>query len=61
MKVGDLVKISRNDNYWWSNKVGIIDRINEPGSFRVYRVHVPCKGYARFRDPDFVEVISETR
>ena len=62
IKIGDLVKLPYNPTYWWSDQVGIIDLIEPEGSpFVEYRVFVPPDKYARFSDPDFVELISESR
>ena len=63
MKVGDLVKMPRHRMYWWSNQVGMVDRIKpiHSGTYMEYRVFVPGKGFAKFGDPDFVEVLSESR
>ena len=64
IKVGDLVKMppSPNQAYWWGDQVGIIDIVEPEGSSYVtYRVFVPGKGFARFSQVDFVEVISESR
>ena len=62
IKVGDLVKMPHSPVYWWGDQVGIIDIVEPEGSSYVtYRVFVPGKGFARFSQPDFVEVISEGR
>ena len=62
MKIGDLVRMPPNLAYWWGGQVGIIDIVEPEGSSYVqYRVYVPGKGYARFGDVTFVEVISESR
>ena len=60
MKVGDLVKMPKATAYWWSEQIGIVDRC-ETESYVEYRVFVPGKGYARFGDPEWVELISESR
>jgi len=62
VKVGDLVKMPKSPSYWWGNQLGIIDFVEPEGSSNVrYRVYVPGKGFARFNDVTFVEVISESR
>ena len=64
IKVGDLVKMpsSPNQGYWWGDQVGIIDIVEPYYSANVkYRVFIPGKGSARFSQPDFVEVLSESR
>ena len=62
MKLGDLVKMPSHYRYWWADEVGIIDLIEPEDSSNVkYRVIVPGKGFARFDDPSWVEVISESR
>tara|TARA_B100000287_G_scaffold156227_1_gene147376 strand:- start:3363 stop:3551 length:189 start_codon:yes stop_codon:yes gene_type:complete len=62
VKVGDLVKMPSYYRYWWADETGIIDLIEPDDSSAVkYRVYVPGKGYARFNDLDWVEVISESR
>ncbi len=62
IKVGDLVKMPHSPVYWWGDQVGIIDIVEPEGSSYVtYRVFVPGKGFARFSQTDFVEVISEGR
>jgi hypothetical protein len=63
MRVGDLVRFPHSDQgYWWSEKVAVIDLIEPYGDPNVrYRAVIPGVGYARFSDPDFVEVISESR
>ena len=64
IKVGDLVKMpsSPNQAYWWGDQVGVIDIVEPEGSgYVTYRVFVPGHGFARFSQPDFVEVISEGR
>ena len=62
IKVGDLVKMPSSHAYWWGGQVGIIDIVEpEESSHVTYRVFVPGKGFARFSQPDFVEVISESR
>ena len=64
IKVGDLVKMpsSPNQGYWWGDQVGIIDNVEPEDSGQVkYRVFIPGKGSARFSQPDFVEIISESR
>ncbi len=62
IKVGDLVKMPHNPVYWWGDQVGVIDIVEPEGSTYVtYRVFVPGKGFARFGDVNFVEVISESR
>lgn len=57
MKVGDLVKISRNDSYWWGGQIGIVDLIED---FQ-YRVWIADKGHTTFTDHGFVKVINESR
>ncbi len=60
IKVGDLVKLPPSPAYWWGDQIGIIDIVEPEGSSYVaYRVFVPGKGFARFGDVNFVEVISE--
>lgn len=62
IKVGDLVKMPSSHAYWWGDQVGIIDIVEpEESSYVTYRVFVPGKGFARFSQVDFVEVISEGR
>ena len=62
IKVGDLVKMPPNLTYWWGGQVGIIDIVEpEESPYVTYRVFVPGKGFARFGDVNFVEVISESR
>ena len=62
IKVGDLVKMPPSPIYWWGDQVGVIDIVEPEGSSYVtYRVFVPGKGFARFGDVGFVEVISEIR
>ena len=62
IKVGDLVKMPPNPVYWWGDQIGVIDIVEPEGSSYVtYRVFVPGKGFARFGDVNFVEVISESR
>ena len=62
IKVGDLVRMPSSPVYWWGGQVGIIDIVEPKGSSYVtYRVFVPGKGFARFSQTDFVEVISESR
>ena len=53
MKVGDLVKISRNDSYWWGNQTGMLVEINDLD----YTVWVPGKGHTSFTCRQFVKVI----
>ena len=53
MKIGDLVKISRNDSYWWSNQIGILVAICD----HEYTVCVPGKGHTSFTCHQFVKVI----
>ena len=62
MKVGDLVKLPPSPVYWWGDQVGVIDIVEPEGSSYVtYRVFVPGKGFARFSQTAFVEIISEGR
>ena len=62
VKVGDLVKFPKSKAYWWSDKVGIIDRKESVDGHPVeYRVLVPPNRYVRFNDSGFVELISESR
>ena len=62
IKIGDLVRLPPNPVYWWGDQIGIIDIVEPEGSSYVqYRVFVPGKGFARFGDVNFVEVISESR
>jgi len=62
MKIGDLVRLPHAEVYWWSDKTGIIDLIESKGNYpKEYRVFVPPNKYARFNDPAFVELISESR
>ena len=65
MKVGDLVRMPDHRMYWWGGQVGIVDMIEPMGSqyvkYRVFIAGNAGKGYAKFGDPEFVEVISESR
>ena len=65
MKVGDLVKFPDVSPYWWSNRVGIVDIAGPdpkwPDAPISYRVIVEPGKYVRFGDPDFAEIISESR
>ena len=62
IKVGDLVKMPSSPGYWWGDQVGIIDIVEpESSGYVTYRVFVPGHGFARFSQPDFVEVLSEDR
>ena len=62
LHVGDLVKMPHSPVYWWGDQVGVIDIVEPEGSSYVtYRVFIPGKGFARFSQTDFVEVISEGR
>tara|TARA_B100000902_G_C27065127_1_gene791112 strand:+ start:615 stop:818 length:204 start_codon:yes stop_codon:yes gene_type:complete len=62
IKVGDLVKMPSSPAYWWGDQVGVIDIVEPEGSgYVTYRVFVPGHGFARFSQPDFVEVLSEDR
>jgi hypothetical protein len=62
IKVGDLVKMPPSPAYWWGDQIGIIDFVEPEGSSHVtHRVFVPGKGFARFGDVNFVEVLSESR
>ena len=61
MNVGDLVKMPRHESYWWSNQVGIIDKIEVSLGTKLYRAIVPGKGYTNFHDKGWVEILSESR
>ena len=66
MKVGDLVKFPIVSPYWWSDRVGIVDfagpdEVLGPGAPMSYRVVVEPGKYVRFGDPDFAEIINESR
>ena len=62
MKVGDLVRLPRAEVYWWSDKIGIIDRkVSLHGNRIEYRVFIPPSRHAKFNDPASVELISESR
>jgi hypothetical protein len=62
VKVGDLVKMPSSNTYWWGDQVGIIDIVEPEGSgYSTYRICVPGKGFARFSDTTWAEVISEGR
>jgi len=62
VKVGDLVRLPPAEVYWWAGKVGIIDLVESRGNYpKEYRVFISPNRYARFNDPEFVELISESR
>ena len=62
INVGDLVRMPLNPVYWWGGQVGVIDIVEPEGSgYVTYRVFVPGKGFARFNDVTFVEVLNESR
>lgn len=63
MKVGDLVRMPRDMDYWWSEKVGIIISAEgqTPYSPPLYKVVVAPQSYLCFNDASWVEIVSESR
>ncbi len=67
MKVGDLVRLPKDNHYWWGNKVGLVIGLedNHLNPERVtLRIMVaardPKYNYVKF-GANYVEVISESR
>ena len=67
MKVGDLVKLPKDDHYWWGSKVGLVidleaNHLNpELHTLRILvAAHNPGYSHVKF-GANFVELISESR
>ena len=67
LKIGDLVRFPNvpGCSWWWQNQIGVVDVVEPENSGNVkYRAFISTSGpntHVRFGDPDFVEVLNESR
>ena len=66
MKVGDLVRCPKEDQYWWSGRVGLVigygygDQESDDQDRSALHILIDGNKHTRF-GANFVELISETR
>ncbi len=66
MKVGDLVKLPKESQYWWSERVGLVigygygDQESDDQDESALHILVDGNKHTRF-GANFVELVSESR